>query len=156
VIWQEVIELDGVQQVREAKAEYTSSRRGHIPLVEYYGTAVHGAVRTVVWEGESAMALPTRSPRIPNTTDPAIYLSTESENFIRHEQANIRPMQKTHKLITIKELGQILRLGRTALYAAKRRGDLPPAIRIGRNIRWDPSTVKTWLKEKECDERRKK
>ena len=60
MIWPEVIELEGVQQVREAKAENTSSRRGHITLVEYYGTAVYGAVRTVVWEGESAMALPTR------------------------------------------------------------------------------------------------
>jgi len=48
--------MEGVQQVREAKAEYTSSRRGHITLVEYYGTAVYGAVRTVVWEGESVMA----------------------------------------------------------------------------------------------------
>ncbi len=26
---------------------------------------------------------------------------------------------------------------------------LPPAIRIGRSLRWDPETVREWLKERE-------
>jgi len=44
---------------------------------------------------------------------------------------------QTDELLTYDELGELLRLKKTAMAAAKRRGDLPPAIRIGRkNLRW--------------------
>jgi len=57
---------------------------------------------------------------------------------------------QTDELITYEELGELLRLKKTAMAAAKRRGDLPPAIRIGRkNLRWRRATVEAWLRERE-------
>lgn len=65
-------------------------------------------------------------------------------------QATLAAMQ-TDKLLTYEELGELLRLKKTAMAAAKRRGDLPPAIRIGRkNLRWRRQTVEAWLKEREA------
>lgn len=52
-------------------------------------------------------------------------------------------------LLTFADLGVYLRLGRTAMHLAKRRGDLPPGFRIGRNLRWQLSTVKEWIKKRE-------
>jgi len=58
---------------------------------------------------------------------------------------------QTDELLTYEELGELLRLKKTAMAAAKRRGDLPPAIRIGRkNLRWRRATVEAWLKEREA------
>jgi len=58
---------------------------------------------------------------------------------------------QTDELLTYEELGELLRLKKTAMAAAKRRGDLPPAIRIGRkNLRWRKATVEAWLKEREA------
>jgi len=55
------------------------------------------------------------------------------------------------ELITLSELGEILKLKRTALYVAKQKGLLPPAIRIGAGgqLRWQRSTIEKWLKELE-------
>ncbi len=58
---------------------------------------------------------------------------------------------QTDELLTYEELGELLRLKKTAMAAAKRRGDLPPAIRIGRkNLRWRRATVEAWLREREA------
>jgi len=65
-------------------------------------------------------------------------------------QATLAAMQ-TDELLTYDELGELLRLKKTAMAAAKRRGDLPPAIRIGRkNLRWRRQTVQTWLADQEA------
>jgi len=64
-------------------------------------------------------------------------------------QATLAAMQ-TDELLTYDELGELLRLKKTAMAAAKRRGDLPPAIRIGRkNLRWRRTTVEAWLEQRE-------
>jgi len=58
---------------------------------------------------------------------------------------------QTDELLTYEELGELLRLKKTAMAAAKRRGDLPPAIRIGRkNLRWRRQTVLVWLEQREA------
>jgi len=58
---------------------------------------------------------------------------------------------QTDELLTYDELGELLRLKKTAMAAAKRRGDLPPAIRIGRkNLRWRRQTVQAWLEQREA------
>jgi len=65
-------------------------------------------------------------------------------------RAKLAAMQ-TDELLTYDELGELLRLKKTAMAAAKRRGDLPPAIRIGRkNLRWRRQTVQTWLADQEA------
>jgi len=63
--------------------------------------------------------------------------------------ATLEGMQ-TDELLTYEELGELLKLKKTAMAAAKRRGDLPPAIRIGRkNLRWRRQTVEAWLEQRE-------
>jgi len=53
-------------------------------------------------------------------------------------------------LWTAVNLMEFLGFGRTSFYLAKRRGDLPPGLKLGRGIwRWDPQTVKRWVAEKE-------
>jgi len=48
---------------------------------------------------------------------------------------------QTDELLTYEELGELLRLKKTAMAAAKRRGDLPPAIRIGRKNQHEQPTL---------------
>lgn len=65
-------------------------------------------------------------------------------------RAKLATMQ-TDELLTYDELGELLRLKKTAMVAAKRRGDLPPAIRIGRkNLRWRRQTVQACLEQQEA------
>jgi len=74
-----------------------------------------------------------------------------SEGFVSEflEGATLEGMQ-TDELLTYEELGELLKLKKTAMAAAKRRGDLPPAIRIGRkNLRWRRKTVEAWLEQRE-------
>jgi len=53
-------------------------------------------------------------------------------------------------LWSAKDLMHYLQCGKTSFFAAKRRGDLPPAITIGRGIqRWSPGTVFEWVRERE-------
>ncbi|MDQ6965908.1 MAG: hypothetical protein Q9M23_03165, partial [Mariprofundaceae bacterium] len=57
---------------------------------------------------------------------------------------------QTDELMTFEELGDLLRLKKTAMCAAKRRGDLPPAITVGcRLLRWRRQTVEAWLADQE-------
>jgi len=57
---------------------------------------------------------------------------------------------QTDELLTYDELGELLRLKKTSMAAAKRRGYLPPAIRIGRkNLRWRGQTVRAWSEQRE-------
>jgi len=57
--------------------------------------------------------------------------------------------QSIPHLLKIGELGEILKIKKTALYAALRNNELPPAIRIGGSWRWQIETVRKWLADKE-------
>jgi excisionase family DNA binding protein len=47
--------------------------------------------------------------------------------------------------ITVAELGELLNVGKTAIYDMVRRGSIP-CIRIGYSVRFDPEAVATWLR----------
>jgi excisionase family DNA binding protein len=47
--------------------------------------------------------------------------------------------------ITVAELGELLSLGRTAIYDMVRRGAIP-CIRIGYSVRFDPDEIAKWLR----------
>lgn len=50
------------------------------------------------------------------------------------------------ELLTANDLADMLGITRDALYDRRRRGSgLPPAIRIGRHLRWKRSVVSSWL-----------
>ena len=55
-------------------------------------------------------------------------------------------------LLTLAELAELLRVPHATIYARRYRGEsLPPAIRIGKHLRFDQEDVRLWLAEqKEC------
>ena len=50
------------------------------------------------------------------------------------------------------ETSAFLRIPVATLYQWRRRGYGPPAIRIGRHLRYDPAAVRAWLAAQIADE----
>lgn len=53
-------------------------------------------------------------------------------------------------LLTAKDLAKILRYTELSIYnlASTRPHSLPPAVRLGRSLRWHPKVVESWLEQK--------
>jgi excisionase family DNA binding protein len=52
---------------------------------------------------------------------------------------------RSDALLTSEEVAAYLRVPRSTLYGWKYRGDGPPAIRVGRLLRYRSSEVERWL-----------
>jgi len=50
-----------------------------------------------------------------------------------------------HRLLTVAELAEFLQKPKATIYAWKYRGEGPPAIRVGRTLRFRESDVNAWL-----------
>jgi predicted DNA-binding transcriptional regulator AlpA len=48
-------------------------------------------------------------------------------------------------LLTITDLATVLGTTRKGIYHRRSRGQLPPAIRIGRRVLWRPGDVEAWI-----------
>jgi excisionase family DNA binding protein len=55
------------------------------------------------------------------------------------------PRSSEMTLLTVKELATYLGVPRSTLYGWKYRGDGPPAIRVGRLLRYRSYEVERWL-----------
>ena len=53
--------------------------------------------------------------------------------------------QITEKLLTAKNLGQMLSLSKRQIFRLNSSGKLPAPIRIGGSVRWAESTIAAWL-----------
>lgn len=53
------------------------------------------------------------------------------------------------ELLTIDDLSKLLRIDRKGAYARLEKGQLPPALRIGRSLRWRAEAVRDWLEAQE-------
>lgn len=53
-------------------------------------------------------------------------------------------------LLTAKDLAKILRYTELSIYnlASTRPHSLPPAVRLGRSLRWHPKVVESWIDRK--------
>lgn len=51
-----------------------------------------------------------------------------------------------HELLTSKETAERLRFSVRGLYALRRRGDGPPAIRVGSELRFERAGLDEWLR----------
>lgn len=49
------------------------------------------------------------------------------------------------RLLTPKELGEFLGLAKQTIYNRRASGDLPPAIILGRQVRFKVSDVQKWM-----------
>lgn len=57
--------------------------------------------------------------------------------------------------VTVPQLSKLLHLGRTAIYDLVKRQAIP-YFRIGYNVRFDPSEIARWLRDKSLTERQRK
>jgi len=55
------------------------------------------------------------------------------------------------KLLSPLELAAILGVPVTTIYAWRGRGYGPPAIRVGKHLRWRPEEVEAWLTRRASD-----
>jgi excisionase family DNA binding protein len=56
------------------------------------------------------------------------------------------------QLLTVADLARLFQVSKQAVYDMRYRGDLPPAVRIGRqNIRWRLADVEAWLESQTTD-----
>jgi putative molybdopterin biosynthesis protein len=51
------------------------------------------------------------------------------------------------KLLTVRDLQELLKLSRSQIYELARAGDLP-CYKIGRSVRFDLDEIEEWLKSK--------
>ena len=65
------------------------------------------------------------------------------------ESANSRvcPVCGTLRLLTVNDLREIVKRGRTWIMAAVATGDFPEPTRIGGRLYWSSDEVQTWLNE---------
>ena len=48
-------------------------------------------------------------------------------------------------LFTVEDWSRLLNKSPQAIYLMRHEGKLPPAIKIGRNVYWEPSAVQGWI-----------
>ncbi len=56
------------------------------------------------------------------------------------------------QLLTVEEVAQLLQVPVRTLYAWRTRQCGPPAIRIGRFLRYEPSAVEQWIADRRQEE----
>jgi predicted DNA-binding transcriptional regulator AlpA len=57
------------------------------------------------------------------------------------------------RLVTVEDYAELLRTTPTAIRRLRERGTLPPAIKVGVRVLWDPDVVERWLAEQREDPR---
>lgn len=58
---------------------------------------------------------------------------------------NASRFNEEQRLLDVDDLARIFGITRRAIYNRRHRGDLPPAVKVGASLRWDPSTVAAWI-----------
>ena len=56
--------------------------------------------------------------------------------------------QQPDDLLTVTEVCDVLKVSRSALYALRYRGEAPPAIKVGRQLRWRRTDLDRWIAER--------
>ena len=62
-------------------------------------------------------------------------------------RAGSRTRTTLERLLSADEVAEFLAIPVATLYQWRHKGCGPDAYRIGRHLRYDPSTVRTWLEE---------
>jgi len=64
-----------------------------------------------------------------------------------HSSTTDREGVALDRILNTEEFAAYLGISRTALYALKHKGALPPAIRVGASLRWTASSIEKWMNE---------
>jgi excisionase family DNA binding protein len=59
----------------------------------------------------------------------------------------IEQLKSMNRALTVKELANLLHLGKTVIYDMVRRGAIP-SLRFGYTVRFDPHEVADWLEHR--------
>lgn len=54
-------------------------------------------------------------------------------------------MSATDEYLSLRELADLLRVPRKTIYGLRYRGEAPPAVRVGRELRFRLSAVEEWI-----------
>ena len=105
----------------------------------------------------SAIALPTFAPEVHLMT-PIKAPSNRADVLhavSQHTKPSVSPLPERiasmDHAITVPQLSELLHLGRTAVYDLVKRQAIP-YFRIGYNVRFDPSEIARWLRDKSLTE----
>jgi len=52
-------------------------------------------------------------------------------------------------LLNQAQLAKILGVTEWSVWSMRKKGILPPAVKVGRNLRWQESTIEKWIQENE-------
>ncbi len=63
------------------------------------------------------------------------------------QETDIRPV----RLLNVVEVSQLLQVPVATIYRWRHRGEGPPAIRVGRHLRFDPGDLAYWLHDLKAD-----
>jgi excisionase family DNA binding protein len=66
---------------------------------------------------------------------------------------SLRPLRGVcdmERLLTADEVAAFLQVPRATLYAWRYQGKGPPAIRVGRYLRYRSADIETWISENHC------
>lgn len=55
-------------------------------------------------------------------------------------------------LVTAQELARMLRVSVRKVWRMRSAGQLPPPVRLGGSVRWDPVDIDSWLKRLKGDQ----
>ena len=53
-------------------------------------------------------------------------------------------------LLNVRDVAQALGMSERTVWRLSAIGDIPPPIRIGRNVRWRRVTIEAWIEKKEA------
>ena len=62
-----------------------------------------------------------------------------------HPEPELQHTTPQRPKMTATDLAALLAVSVTRIYQLRHEGALPPAIKIGRTVRWDPDDVDAWL-----------
>ena len=68
---------------------------------------------------------------------------------------NIPATNDLPKLLTLKQLSEILNIGMRTIARMRSDGRIPKPLKIGGNVRWSAETILTWLENGAPDLRKK-
>ncbi len=57
----------------------------------------------------------------------------------------MRPHKPSDHLLTLAETAQMLGISSSSARGLRKRGNFPPATRVGRNLRWTNENIRLWI-----------
>jgi len=61
----------------------------------------------------------------------------------------MKSLSDSYSILSQSDLANVLGVTEWTIWAMRKRGELPAAVRIGRQVKWRPEVIEKWLIQKE-------